>query len=281
MLIGCGKKNIIKQTEVVSGGTRDDSDYDAPKTINSDELISFHTEFFRYGDSIYDVDRRYIFTMTKSDEGIVITEGNAEELKCATDNTFVQKLIQIIKDYKLEELNGIDRQTYGLSPDYGPYWLEAEYASGEKLYFYMNGDPYAEWTWEVLDLFAREFGEHGIDDLLPPKENSKMTRFELEYVCGDIRYSYGETNVPMTEDHYEALKEIADDMELMRFQNGMIFPAQFDYDNTSQYYEFYVEYESGTVMSGFSDDPGQCEKFKPVAEKFLEYYEEYLETNKD
>ena len=36
-----------------------------------------------------------------------------------------------------------------------------------------------------------------------------MTRFELEYVCGDIRYSYGETNVPMTEDHYEALKEIA------------------------------------------------------------------------
>jgi len=41
----------------------------------------------------------------------------------------------------------------------------------------MDGNPKAKWTGEGLDLFATEFGEHGIENLLPPKENSTITRF--------------------------------------------------------------------------------------------------------
>lgn len=47
-------------------------------------------------------------------------------------------------------LNGIDKQTYGLPEKWAPYWVKAEYATGEKLYFFMDGDQDAAWTGAVL-----------------------------------------------------------------------------------------------------------------------------------
>lgn len=329
LLVGCQQNQTLSSSEeVITGGKEDHSDYDAPKEIKSEEMISFETNFFRYGDYVYEKDRSYRFKMTKSEDDIfIITEGYDEKLKCETDGTFPAKLQQVIREYNLVSLNGISKQTYGLPEEFAPCFLSAEYASGEKLYFYMDNDPEAEWSGAILDLFSGEFGNHGIDDLLPPKEESMMTRFSLEYSFGDVRYCYGEILVPVTEEeksrsfeeiltegrneddcvkkayaevwdrsgtelsdnrsadtteeHYLALQEIVEETELIRFQNGQIIPGEFDYDNAQQYYEFYIEYESGKRMSGFSDDAKLCEKFKPIAERFSRYYEEYLENNKD
>lgn len=331
MLAGCKhKEEIVPSTEdMMTGGKKDNTNYDAPKEIKSDELVFFETEFYRNSDFIYDKSRNYRFKMTKSEGDVfVLTEGYDEQLKCETEGTFSAKLQQIIKEYDLPKLNGIEKQTYGLPEEYAPYWVSAEYASGEKLYFFMDGNPNEGWTGVILDLFAKEFGNHGIDDLLPPKEESLMTRFSLEYTFGDIKYSYGEIWVPVTEEekdrslediltngankddcvkkvyaevwdrigktelgddrmaditeeYYLALQEIVEDTELFRIQNGNIFPGGFDYDNTPQYYEFYIEYESGKRMSGFSDDVKQCEESKKIAERFSQYYDEYLERNKE
>lgn len=60
-------------------------------------------------------------------------------------------------------------------------------------------------------------------------------------------------------------------------QNGYSVPGGFDYAGTPQYYEFYIEYASGKCMNGFSDDPEECAIFKPIAEKFGAFYEEYLD----
>lgn len=64
------------------------------------------------------------------------------------------------------------------------------------------------------------------------------------------------------------LQQIAESVNLRKIQNGKTFPGGYDYENAPQYYEFYIEYLSGKTMSGFSDEPSGCEKFKPIAEQF-------------
>ena len=328
MFFGCRRTpRPGEHVDVIDGGTRDESDYDAPKEIESHELVSFETEFFRNSDWVYDKERYYDFKLKKSEDGtFVVTEGYNDDLRSETDADFAAKLDQLIRDQDLIRLNGMSRQTYGILPEYGPYLLRAEYASGEKLYFYINDDPNAAWTFAMLDLFAREFGAHGVNDLLPPKETSEMTRFSLEYAFDDIRYCYGEIIVPVTEEeknrtfeeivthgydesgcetmvysrpwdrsgktetggmvkvpivdgYYAGLQKIVEENELAYIQNGEIIPSDFDYENTPQFYEFYIEYASGKRMSGFSCDPEKCEKFRPIAEAFSAYYEDYLAKN--
>lgn len=327
LLSGC-KGGAIGQKGVICGGTKDDTDYNAPKMIRSDELISFDTGFYRCADLLYDTDRSYRFKMSVAENGVLtITEGYDEKLKCETDATFAASLQKLIRKYELVKLNGIQKQTYGLPPEYAPYWIKAEYASKETLYFSVNGDPYAEWTGAVLELFAKEFARHGMEDLLPPKENSTMTRFSLSYAHDGMGYRYSEILIPVTEEekarslediatngineencvkkaygeswdregkavptskrmaglteaYYQGLQQIAEETELRIFQNGELMPPDFD-DTAPQYYEFYVEYASGKRMSGFSDDPAQCEKFRTIAERFSAYCEDYLDQNAD
>lgn len=325
MIGGCsGKSN---NNNYISGGTTDNTDYDAPKVIESDDLVLFETEFYRDSDYVYDKNRKYRFKMTKNDNGaFTISEGENEALKCETDEEFAKKLQQVIRDNNLIERNGTYKTTAGLPPEYSPYWVEASYGSSEKLYFYMNGGPDDKWTFDVLDLFANEFGNHGIADLLPAKEESKITRFNIEYSYGDIRYYYGEILVPITEeeknrdfediatngvnkencavmiyedifdrtgktniiegrranitdDYYDRIKEMVDDNNLIYYQNGEIIPFDFDYENTPEFFEFYIEYENGKIMSGFSDDTAKCEKFKDIATQFSQFFDSYLEQN--
>lgn len=275
MFVGCANKDFTDSNKYNTGGVTEKTDFDAPKTIESDDLVFFETEFYRFSDYVYDADRRYRFKMTKNENGsYTISECEDAVIECETDEEFASKLQQIIRDFGLIEYNGVNRQTAGLAPEYGPYWVDASYASDEKLYFYMNGDPDARWTWEVLDLFANEFGRNGITDLLPHKEESAITRFSLYYSNGDTTYMFEEIPESVTEEeYYESIKAIVDDSNLIYFQNGELIPGNFNSANTPDFYEFYIEYENGNRMSGFSDDPVQCEKFKAIAEKFADWYE--------
>lgn len=311
IIAGCRKQETISAEEIITGGTKDKSNYNAPKEIQSEELVLFETEFYRYGGLVYDEDREYRFKMIKSeDDQFIISEGYDEKLSCETDSSFATKLNNIIKEYNLVKFNGTDTETYGLPDEYRPYWLKADYASDEKLFFSMDGDPNEEWTGEVLNLFAMEFSKHGIDDLLPEKEESDISSFSMEFTFKDVRYSFGDVLVSddegefgnkdlvkkiysdiwdrngnkltddmyadITEKYYREIKEIAETTALYKFQNGSIFPPEFDYDNMPQYYEFYIEYESGRHICGYSDDTEQCEKFRPIAAEFLHYFDEYF-----
>lgn len=327
LLLGCKREVNTEPDGPITGGKVDRTDYNAPKEIKSDELTYFNSSFYRQADFVYDEERGYRFIMTKSEDGKYAITEEGLDLKCETDADFASKLQQLIRDQGLIAFNGVDKYTSGISPVYGPYELYAEYASGEKLRFVMNDDPSAEWTWQIVDLFAKEFGAHGVDELMPSPEDSIMTRFSLEYTFGDIKYYfdeimeplsdvntsrsiediatngfieedtvkmiwefkndrtektdlYEEIKVPVTEEYYEGLQKIVEEENLLSFNTGYSFPGGFDYDNTPQYYQFYIEYESGKRMSGFSDDPEECTAFKSVAEKFRAYCENYIEKNK-
>lgn len=317
-------KKGINEPAVTGGGSKDNTDYNAPKEIESTKLVSFETEFFRYGDLVYNKDGHYRFTLNKSDQGtFAIAEESMANISCEALEEFAEKVDKIIRDYNLIKYNGTDKITYGLPPEYGPYWLKAQYESGEKLYFYMNGDPHAEWTRALLELYAKEMGQHGIMDLLPAREESKVKRFSIEFTDGCMQYQYGEILVPVTEeeknrefedllthganeddcvtmvysdvwdrsgkaepadtrmarltdDYYESIHKLVEETGMVYQQNGEAYPSQFDYEGTPEYFEFYLEYESGNRIRGFSAQHEKYEEFKPVARKFADFYEKYL-----
>lgn len=327
MLFGLFNRILKDDIDVIDGGTKDDTNHLASKTISSTEITSFSTSFYRFSDNYYDDSRHYDFGMEIKDGRYVIYEGFFDSrTECETDADFAVKLDEIIRKYNLIRYNGVSRVTSGLPPEYGPWSLNADYASGENLNFYENGNPTADWTRAVLDLFASEFSRHGIDDYMPVKESAKMTRFDLIFSYSDTTYTYGEIWVPVTEeaknrtleelatsgyddenyarkaytdrwsktaktpendrryadvseDYYEALKAISEEVDLKLFNNGEVMPGGFDYDGTPQYYEFYVEYENGNRIMGFSDDPEKCEQFRPIANKYAAFFEEYLNEN--
>lgn len=211
MLFGCKKRGNTGIKEEPKGGKTVNTDYSAPKTIESDDIVLFKTEFYRNADVAYDTSRQYAFNMTMSESGAyVISEGYNETLKCETDASFAGKLQALIRKYDIIKMNGKYELTSTLPPEYGPFVLKAEYASGEKLNITVDGDPSDSFTGEVLDLFAKEFGNHGINDLLPPEENTIITSFSIEYTRGDKKYAYGEMLIPISEDDAQhSLNDVA------------------------------------------------------------------------
>lgn len=323
LMLFSGIKSLFKHNVPLSGGKIIKTDPHAPKEIKSDEIINFSISFFRYGDFYYEEDRNYSFKMTVTDDGkYIITEDSNEILQCETDKEFAVKLQKIISDNQFVQLNGTWEKTSGLPPEFEPYNLAVVYASNEKLNVHKDNNPHAEWTFDILDLFAREFDAHGISDLVPAKETSTVTRFSLEFAYDNVRHTYSEIYVPITEEekqrdfediatngynldncqkmayaqlwdrdtntkisetrsadlseeHYKALSEIAINTDLKRFDNGQICPPGFDY-NSPQYYEFYIEFESGNRLIGHSNDPEQCQLFKEIAEQFSDYYLDFV-----
>lgn len=323
ILAGCRKKDEIEPDpgEVICGGRTVKTDPNAPKEIESDDLVSFEAYFYKDADFYYDVQRSYRFSMTKEEDGTYTIFEGEDSLSCKTDADFAAKLQNVIREQNLIASNGIYDVTSGIAPQYGPYELSALYASGESLTFCMNGDPTDKWTGAILDLFAKEFLARGVDAYGPSLEDRTMTRFNLDYAFDDIRHQYGEMLVPVTEDakaksvedlvtngidedgyakkafiksidrtaltvvdgdrmadlpenFYADLQEIFESCDAVSIFNGKTFPAAFDYEGVPEYFELYIEYESGKTFSAFSDDPEICEQFKPIAEAFSAYFEE-------
>lgn len=163
LMCGCSKKNQEqKPAEMPSdGGTTIQTSSAVRKEIESDNLVSFRAEFFRFGDEQYPEDRKYLFKMTKTDENLfVITEGKEGIISCETDQSFADALQTIIREYDLIELNGTWEETSGLPVEFSPCSVDARYDSDEKLSFHMDGDPEEEWTGKVLDLFEKEFAKN-------------------------------------------------------------------------------------------------------------------------
>lgn len=173
-MFGCRRRNKINRPEEECGGKIVKTDPKAPKSIKSDDITFFETEFFRNEDDTYRNSGYYRFMLNKDENGSYTISGDKKEaLKCETDREFATKLGKLIRDYGLIEQNGKYEVTSGLPPECGPFVLRAEYSSGERLWFTCDGDPDDKFTGAVLDLFAKEFGKHGIEEYLPPKEDSE------------------------------------------------------------------------------------------------------------
>ena len=80
------------------------------------------------------------------------------------------------------------------------------------------------------------------------------------------------------EDYYEGLKKLISEVSLEDYADALGAPYNFNYKDTPDYYEYYIEYENGKTKTGFSDVSDRCEAFAPVAKKFADYINSYANS---
>lgn len=293
---GCGSSEKYE-----SGGTINKTDYNAPKEIKSDKLVSFSVGFFHEGDYGKEGDRYYTFIVKSDDNGkLMLQDDDTGENRIEVDEAVLNDLQEIIKKYKLVEQNGYNKITAGLPPQFDTCYLEAVYDSGEYISFKENSDPGAEWTGEIRDYFAKVYADHDDDRYLPPKETEKVVQFELTFKDGDKGYFIREhdtyltleefdylssemlleTRTEATSKLYEELSKLVSETNLKEFANEESFPDNvYDDYEIPQYYDFYVKYEYGNVIKGYSDDSETFDNFLQKGTQIIKYIEDYMEKN--
>ena len=172
-LTACKKKSETKATHIKGGSTKK-VDKDAPKEIESTELISLSIksstiasvgveEYEGLESGVYyfefEVDLK-----TKEGSGSYRFEKQYEEdeavdYEFSADEDFMIKLEKIIRDGGISRLNGNHNKTNGIQDIYG-YRVSAVYASGEKISCSDNSSNWIslETTKELNDLFREASG---------------------------------------------------------------------------------------------------------------------------
>ena len=149
--LGCKRAPIDSPT---CGGTVDQTDYDAPKTIESKEIASFEATFFFREDDASTPGRRYHFTIEPDENGTLIAAEDTLGVLGRVDASVMESLQGIVDEEKFAELNGVHKYVSGLPPEFQPCGITARYASGATLSFVVNGDPDHTWPAKIYSLLV-------------------------------------------------------------------------------------------------------------------------------
>ena len=134
------------------GGVTDRTDHSAPKVIASKQISAVVASFWLQDEEGRGT-RWTLSAKNDSSGGVSVSVEGAVKEEAQADSAFLDAVQEVIERFELAKLNGIDRVTAGLPPAYSPTWLSVDYASGERLYFQMNGKPEAEWPRALLEIF--------------------------------------------------------------------------------------------------------------------------------
>ena len=147
LLSSCAGKEMIKE-EDMPGGLRDRS-WDAPKTIQSKEILRFECElsFNTIKEGGYDF---AVFQMVREDD-YASYQMNAycigiepSDLRLEVPLVTLDDLQVLVDQYDLPRYNGIDRQINGLPEDLGSRLL-IKYSSGERVSAYDNSGGFMDY----------------------------------------------------------------------------------------------------------------------------------------
>ena len=157
---GCGLTGRSSDTDCVDGGVTRRHNYDAPKVIHSAEIVALDTNFFLldWEEGGYSLGgRRWTFEVRREGESFLLTARlrGKEARAVAVDEAFLGEVHAVILKHGLPRKNGFDEVTSGLPVEYSSCSLSADYASGERLYFRMDGDPRSAWANDLKALFLR------------------------------------------------------------------------------------------------------------------------------
>lgn len=143
MLAGCVHRSNQTLLEVADGdgGVQNDTSYDAPKTIESTQIISFRCDFSGFPLSKEDTHlagQAYQLE-AKLKNGAVTgsycayTTYDSEKKIFHASHSFMNTLQKVVTEHDLAQHNGYSYRVSGLPEGYGAC-LEVEYASGEHIY---------------------------------------------------------------------------------------------------------------------------------------------------
>lgn len=137
----------------LGGGVTDRTDHSAPKVIESKEIAEFSASFWIADERTSRSGRWNLQAYKDSSGRLIVNIEGAQRWQAQAEAALLAALQEVIERFELAKLNGIDRVTAGLPLAYRPTRLSVDYASGERLYFQMNGRPEAEWPRALLELF--------------------------------------------------------------------------------------------------------------------------------
>ena len=135
LISGCAKPS--HDTDDIDGGVQHCVDTDAPKTITSTQIISFHCEFSTT-DLMMDsspIAGRYHTLHAESSGANYEARGGGtvyNEREFTPDEAFFDVLQQIVAKYDFAQYNGQYYTVSGLPPDHGAK-LDIQYDSGESI----------------------------------------------------------------------------------------------------------------------------------------------------
>lgn len=136
LLSGCTKSS--HDTDDIDGGVQHSVDTNAPKTIVSTQIISFHCEFSATDlmlDSSPIAGRYHTLRATQTGGSYEARGGGTvySKREFIPDEAFFKALQQIVAKYDLAQYNGKSYTVSGLPPDHGAK-VDIRYASGESIY---------------------------------------------------------------------------------------------------------------------------------------------------
>ena len=145
--------------DCMDGGVTRLSSYDAPKVIHSTEIVGLEANFFLYDEG--GGGARWFFTVRREGDPFLLSvrKSVSHTVEKPVSQAFLHEVHAVIMKHDLARLNGFDEVTSGLPYEYAPCFLDVDYASGERLYFHMDGDPEAGWARELRNLFLKALEE--------------------------------------------------------------------------------------------------------------------------
>jgi hypothetical protein len=293
------------------GGTVDNSDPKAPKVFESKNIIEFDVHCGCYN-RIFSSGFEFVdFSVKRESEGgqFILT---ARGYKLETDKEFLDRIQEVIDKNKLTSYNGVARYTQGLPPEYQPYNLTAVYDTGERLHFYIKGEPHSDWCLGLRKVLCNELVRHGIEDMLPPREDLNVRRFDLDFQEWPLKTEYAtitmgddipgerpvhffrnvwnyETNqsegfvcIRIPDDFYARITELAEQTELREYSNGQIEPFEREKSPFGKegipVIGFCCEGESGKQFNTFLSGDDIPQGLKEAAAVIREYLESVFAT---
>lgn len=185
------------QTEMdgtVDGGVTDNSDPNAPKTIESTQITSFVCWFSTMdaaepgalGNHIYELQAKLENGAVK---GTYQVRDTGEERSFRASHNFLNEIQGLVEMYDLVQYNGHSITVAGLPGEYGAQ-LEVQYASRESIYAYDNQDNYLSWGAmnELLKLFERGAAVRPV---------TLSLAVETKYESESLTDGYGEMRYPI------------------------------------------------------------------------------------
>lgn len=293
--------------EPVTGGVDDRTDPNAPKVIESKEIVSFSADVCLIGEwSPGRENYRYEFAAKPDGSGALVASEAETGISVPADGELLAALQEIVEKYGLASQNGVYRVTAGLPPEYQACTVTVNYASRERIAFTVNNDPYAEWAKDVYLLFADWFAAKGDDTLLPPVNDAPVERVRLcvsgngaytEYSVASYddpdseggetllldKYVYDKSDpdaavqgqVPVPDDYGEKVTAILAKYDLRPFDVYSVLygrgRAAEDAPSGDAEYYLHVDYQDGRWLEVSTDKADDVALLRPVFDDLVAY----------
>lgn len=312
-LTGCGGGTEEVKIRHEKGGTIDKSDKSAPKEIESKDITGFSCEIVLQGDwgeeYISTDGKEFNFSIKKDLKGDLMAYEEESGIKYPADDELLKGLQDVIDEYGLVYMNGVNKVTQALPPPYQAITFNANYASGEKLNFTVNNSPESNWEMAIYLLFADWFSKNGIKDINTPDRT--LTRIDVVYKDTENKINYHYFDVIGKDEEspdgegvflakyvYDVAAKKSIEKEYLRypedfFDNVTKIINDFDirpWDRTSPLYGFnrtnrsmaksgeedihiYIECDDGYTMSLYINDDEDEKLLKPLLDELFAYYD--------